>query len=172
MRREKGKKIFLIGVSLVFFLSLIFYFQAGSVFSRETIAKLSISEGEVELIREGEIIPISLGMSLLSGDRINTKGGFAEVVLPDGSLLKIYPNSNVTFVWADPTTGAVNVNVFAGKADVTSAGETVTVTEGEATTIVPGEAPSEPAPPPAGEGPSSPPPLPPPPPVPPASPSE
>ena len=94
MARRKGKKVSLIIASLVFFLFLI-CLQEGNTFARETIAKLSKFEGEVELVREGKTIPVKLNMPILSGDRIQTKIGLAEVEFLDGSLLKIRPNSDM-----------------------------------------------------------------------------
>jgi quercetin dioxygenase-like cupin family protein len=89
-----NKKIFL--ALLVFFFTLsIFFLPVKNLIAQETIGKLAKFKGEVELVREGASVPIKPDMPILSGDRIKTEKGLAEVKFKDGSLLKIRPRSNM-----------------------------------------------------------------------------
>ena len=91
-----NRKIFLIIAVLAFFMLSIPSIEGKEALAQENIAKLSKFEGQVELVREGNTIPLNPGMPILSGDGIKTLEGTAWVEFSDGSTLEIQPQSTIT----------------------------------------------------------------------------
>ncbi|MGE0702370.1 MAG: DUF6600 domain-containing protein [Vicinamibacterales bacterium] len=58
-------------------------------------AHVAYADGGVVLEREGEISDATYGLPFLPGDRLSTRGGRAEVLFPDGTLLHIDDRSTV-----------------------------------------------------------------------------
>ncbi len=90
------KKDFLI--IIIFFAFIFWFWKEKNLIAQETIGKISNFEGQVELVRKGALVPIKLGMPILSGDRIKTLEGKVQVEFKEGSKLEIRPQSNITIV--------------------------------------------------------------------------
>ena len=91
----KSKFVFIILLLICFvFLNLYFFKKPAS--AQVTIGKLSAFKGDVKLVRRGLPISLTLNMPVLSGDKIKTKKGEAEVRFLDGSLVNIGNYSDIT----------------------------------------------------------------------------
>lgn len=91
----------------------------GTAFAQERSGLFKTMEGDVTLLRDGRSQPALPGGALREGDRIVTgRNSAAAVVLNDGTVVSVGPNSSVdmTHYIFDPTTqnGSLLLNLLQG----------------------------------------------------------
>ena len=143
MRRSLFKAVF-----IAFFISLSLILSNNSGFAQVTIGELSAFEGEVELEREGSLIPLELNMSIVAKDRIRVEEGMAEIEYDDGSILKIGSHTDLTLdqirkkrkilgIWTKAYLSRL-ISIFKGKVSGIIKKRKDLVTEFETPTLVAG----------------------------------
>lgn len=129
-------------------ISLIFIIGENHTFAQVNIGKLSAFRGEVELEREGSVLPLKLNMTIVVKDRLKTEDGMAKVQCDDGSTLEIRPYTDITLdqveqkrkilgVWTKPYLCRL-VNIVKGRIKGIIKERKDLVTEFETPTVVAG----------------------------------
>jgi len=89
------KNYALIVAFMAFFTAQVFCGGSEPVLAQDAIAHLTAFKGQVELLRGGSAVPVSVGMPIVNADKIVTLEGTADLKFLDGSTLKIEPQSTV-----------------------------------------------------------------------------
>jgi hypothetical protein len=77
------------------FVSLLFLLGGSSLFAQEQAGKVLFVQGEAQVVRGGNILPLRTNDPIYTGDRIRTTNGVVKIILEDNSLLTLDRSSEL-----------------------------------------------------------------------------